>query len=272
MEIRTILTELIHNHILHSEPEKCEKLKGGTVSELYLLHAGSARYVLKLNEQKVTAAEAFFLDSYKGLALLPKLIFVDPANRYLVYSYLPGSTDYIPGKKKEMLETLAQELICNYGRADAGMGWGWADAPVDSWQEFLRLEIDEANKIIGPCLSEEDHEFASALADEVRPPDQPFLLHGDCGMHNFIFTGGELSGVIDPAPILGDPIYDCIDAFFSSPDELKKEIVDSAADCLRDETDRDNSALYKKAGIGLYLRIGTCMKHHPSDLPDYLKA
>ncbi|MGQ0514920.1 DUF7010 family protein, partial [Bacillus sp. D-CC] len=31
--------------------------------------------------------------------------------------------------------------------------------------------------------------------------NQPFLLHGDLGFHNFIFQGNELHGVIDPAKI-----------------------------------------------------------------------
>nr|WP_239587430.1 phosphotransferase [Bacillus pakistanensis] len=47
------------------------------------------------------------------------------------------------------------------------------------------------------------------------PSKGPFLLHGDCGVHNFVFKGGSLSGVIDPTPVLGEPLYDLLYAFCS---------------------------------------------------------
>jgi aminoglycoside phosphotransferase (APT) family kinase protein len=98
---------------------------------------------------------------------------------------------------------------------------------------------------------------------------EPYLLHGDCGVHNFIFQGGHLSGVIDPTPIIGDPLYDLIYAFCSSPDDLSKETIDFAVSYLLHK--RDNK-LYQDVIIGLYLRLGTCRKHHPNDFEEYLKA
>jgi len=62
---------------------------------------------------------------------------------------------------------------------------------------------------------------------------EPFLLHGDCGVHNFIFNDNQLSGVIDPSPITGDPLYDFIYAFCSSPDELSKETIDLVVSYLK---------------------------------------
>ena len=37
-----------------------------------------------------------------------------------------------------------------------------------------------------------------------------------------------LHGVIDPLPVLGDPIYDLIYAFCSTPEDVTKETIDYA--------------------------------------------
>ena len=39
--------------------------------------------------------------------------------------------------------------------------------------------------------------------------------------------------------------------------------------CVFHKTERD---LYEEIVIGLYLRIDTCLRHHPKDLEDYLAA
>ncbi len=97
-------------------------------------------------------------------------------------------------------------------------------------------------------------------------------MHGDCGVHNFIFNDGELFGVIDPIPVIGDPIYDLIYAFCSSPDDLTKETIDSAVSQLMIKKEKNIPFLYEEVIIGLYLRLGTCIKHHPHDFEEYLKA
>ncbi|WP_214607661.1 hypothetical protein, partial [Mycobacterium tuberculosis] len=57
-----------------------------------------------------------------------------------------------------------------------------------------------------------------------------------------------------------------------SPDDLTKETIDLVLGQLRFETDTPISNFYKKVVIGLYLRVGTSVKHHPNDLNEYLKA
>lgn len=95
-------------------------------------------------------------------------------------------------------------------------------------------------------------------------------MHGDLGFHNFIFQENKLHGVIDPLPVLGDPIYDLIYAFCSTPEDLTKETIGYAMkQCVFHKNDRD---LYEEIVIGLYLRIDTCLRHHPKDLEDYLAA
>lgn len=272
MKIQKIISELIERNVIAAEPSEYKKLKGGTVSELYLLNIEGTKYVLKLNDPEVTGPEALFLDTYKEGELLPKLLFVDQSGNYIVYSFIDGSTVYEGGNKKEILKALVEELINKYKTASPESGWGWADSPVTSWQNFLRNEINNAHKVIGSQMDETDHQLVIKIVEKIGIDTEAFLLHGDCGFHNFIFTDQELVGVIDPAPVIGDPIYDLVYAFCSSADDLTKETFDYATSYMKVGKEKEQSVLYENLLIGLYLRIALCSKHHPDDLPYYLEA
>jgi fructosamine-3-kinase len=276
MEINLIIQELLVTKILKSNPINYKQLSGGTVSQLYLLeYSDGSNYVVKQNEPQVIQSEAFFLTNYKDIALLPQLLFVETSNKYMVYSFIDGSTQFARKNKKEMLGALVQGLINNYRIVTDPPGWGWAEQPTQSWMNFLLDEILDANHVLESHLEEEDFNLVRNLVENPKRKSlttAPFLLHGDCGVHNFIFENGQLNGVIDPMPVIGDPLYDLIYAFCSSPDDLTKETIDFAVSQLNLKGYQINSFLYEDVVIGLYLRIRTCIIHHPDDFEDYLKA
>jgi fructosamine-3-kinase len=276
MNIKEIIKELIHNNIIQSITTQYEKLNGGTVSELYLLYnSDGTKYVVKLNEPQVLKSEANFLDCYKNLNLLPNLLFVEQSYNYIVYSFISGTTNLTGVNKQEMLKALVEGVLNNYKTVPNDIGYGYADELTDSWQVFLWNEIIEVNKILKSHLASDEYNFVLNVFENLKNNDierEPFLLHGDCGIHNFIFNAGQLEGVIDPTPVVGYPLYDLIYAFCSSPDDLTKETIDSAVSHLMIKGEKDNSILYEEVIIGLYLRLGACIKHHPNDFGEYLKA
>lgn len=272
MKIENIISELHKRNVIPAKPTGCEKLSGGTVSELYLLTVEGRKYVLKLNDPEVTQSEALYLEAYKEIKLTPKLLYVDPSFTYIVYSFIDGSTVLKGADKGEVLKGLAEGLLNQYQFAQPQSGWGWADAPSASWQDFFRNEIKEAQNVIGSRMEEAGHQLAAELVEKVGNDATPYLLHGDCGFHNFIFTEQGLAGVIDPAPVIGDPLYDFVYAFCSSADDLTKDTFDSAILYLKAAKDKEEAALYGNLLIGLYLRIASCSKHHPADLPLYFAA
>ena len=228
---------------------------------------------MKMNEPRMINPEAEFLTAYQHLDLLPKLVFVDPSYEFMVYAYIRGSTGHFYRNKKKVLRTLAAELINQY-QASSIESWGWQDAPVNSWAQFLSMEVHEATKILTPFLKKENLYAPAPLPlDSVqdRFSSKPYLIHGDCGIHNFIFQEDRLIGVIDPTPAFGFPHYDLIYAFFSSPVELTKDVLDSAISLLSSDLP-DSKQLYEEVLIGLYQRMSLSVKHHPADFPKYLEA
>lgn len=158
-----------------------------------------------------------FFNFIKNVPLLPLLIFVDPAYQYIVYEFLPGATTYSRKNKRDMLNLVVKNLINHYQSVASTNGWGWKDDLSVSWQDFLLKGILESETTLEEHLDIEDMKLVQRLAESSNriPSKGPFLLHGDCGVHNFVFKGGSLSGVIDPTPVLGEPLYDLLYAFCS---------------------------------------------------------
>ncbi|MBE7150758.1 phosphotransferase [Bacillus mycoides] len=267
MDIVVIAKQLVNEKIISHYPKWIKVLNGGTTSKVYLL---DGRYVVKLNESNVISEEAYFLCFYEGDTLFLKILYKDPLSRYIVYSFLEGITSCELGHKRSTLCKLVKEVINKYEIVPEAEGWGWKESPVQSWNEFLTENVMEAYENVRRYISEEEYRIVLKLANRDAGVNQPFLLHGDCGFHNFIFQENKLYGVIDPLPVLGDPLYDLIYAFCSTPEDVTKEAIDYVMkQCVFLKKNRD---LYEEIVIGLYLRIDTCLRHHPKDLEDYLVA
>lgn len=275
MDIKTVIDEITNIGISKTIVET-KQLSGGTTSKLYLLRdSENNKYVVKFNEPHVLKAESIYLAFYKDVDFLPDLLYTEPDDRYIVYSFVAGAVDYFRKNKKEMLQTLVEELINKYRYVEEPAGWGWADELTDSWQSFLLSRANESAKILKTHLEKEDHDYILDLiksTDRNREFTQPFLLHGDCGVHNFIFTEEKLTGVIDPTPVYGEPLYDLIYAFCSSPDDLTKETISSAASLLKAYENKNDRFLHEEVLIGMFFRMATCILHHPEDLKEYLIA
>lgn len=273
MDIIKVIEQLVVNKVIIDSPTTYKKLTGGTMSELYVIE-GNGPYVIKINEPKVIEEESYFLAFYEHESIFPKLLYVDPLYRYMVYSFIPGSVSCDTGNKKDILFTLVQKVIYTYKPAMKMDQWGWKEEPVASWQDFLLERVMEAHENVSAYVAEVDFQTVLKLVrslNRTRYCNQPFLLHGDCGFHNFICRENKLYGVIDPFPVLGDPIYDLIYAFCSTPEDLAKETIDEVVEKSVFHN-RARTILYEEIVIVLYCRLDACLRHHPEDLDVYLKA
>lgn len=269
MNIETVISELIRDAVITDGETSYRSLKGGTVSDVYLLESAGRKYVVKGNTEAVIRSEVDFLRYYEGLHMMPELLYTDALYQYIVYAFIEGEAEY-RGGKKEVLKILVSQLINHY-RPAKNNGWGWVDEPSDSWQDFQTKEVAYAHPIIGSHLEDEVHAFIANLSLHSTFKGSRYLLHGDCGMHNFIFSEGILHGVIDPTPVIGDPVYDLIYAFCSSPEDLTKETVLEGFQLLR-VGQAGEQELFEQILIALYIRLETCLRHHPEDFREYINA
>jgi streptomycin 6-kinase len=271
VKIQEIIQELHKQGVINHRCKGFKELSGGTSSLVFvLLEGNSPKYVVKLNNNLTIKYESEYLKFYSNIGLLPKLLYVDKEYIYLVYSFKSGQTKYERGNKRNILKPLVKSLINFYQPISTFYGYGYVDEPANSWTEFLIHRAMEAREVIATTLAEEDHIFVHSLINFMDVGELKYLLHGDCGMHNFLFSEGLLVGVIDPTPVIGEPLYDLIYAFCSSSDNLDIATIQNAVHLL------DSKFIYQRnlneeVLIGLYFRIATCIRHHPNDLKEYLK-
>ncbi|WP_240418412.1 aminoglycoside phosphotransferase family protein [Paenibacillus periandrae] len=274
-DINSIISSLHEKGILNNVDIVMNNKTGTTDGLVYILSEhNEVKYVLKIDHpQQITLSEQF-LYTYRHIGLVPTIIYTDPEKAYIVYSYIAGTTHYNRGLKIDWLTLLVKRFFNHYEKSLLTDQWGRLHKPIHSWREWNYRSLQDTRNNWGNLLSIEDYNRVKSIAEHISACEEHearFLLHGDAGVHNFVFHDNSLIGVIDPSPMIGPVLYDFTYAFCSSPDDLNLETLIAAYSSLNYEP-VERSRLIKEVIFQLYCRIGICIQHHPHDLEDYLKA
>ncbi|MDW0118802.1 phosphotransferase [Sporosarcina thermotolerans] len=270
------IAELRIKGFIGSEAEIKQLTSGTTDGQVYaVLENGSPSCIIKYDHPTNIGIVARFLESYKGIGMLPNLYDVDSDKKYFLYEYIEGTTHFNRGKKADWMKLLVEGMFNHYEKCNPQAPWGRVGGtPRQSWFEFNRISLEYAYENVGNLLPGDDYlrmkELAERLAtNEIK--EEKYYLHGDTGVHNFVFHQNQLVGVIDPDPLIGPLIYDFTYAFCSSPDDLDMETL-LASFALLKNVRMDTQRLIEEVVFQLYTRIGICKKAHPHDLEEYLQA
>lgn len=271
-DVNDIVRYLCDKGIIHGSTRISDKMNGTTDGLVYMLAANEElKYVLKIDNQASIALVEQLYQAYKESPLLPKLLYIDPSKVFVLYSYISGATHHNRGSKLRWMTLLVEQLLNHYELNHHTEKWGRLQLLRDSWHEFNERSLAGARNNIGSILPVEDYAQVKGLLESISEVGDKYFLHGDTGVHNFVFRNNELAGVIDPSPMVGPVIYDFTYAFCSSSDDLNLETLFAAYERLHDNT-MERPRLVKEVIFQLYCRIGICAKVHPHDLNDYLKA
>ncbi|MDX8360528.1 hypothetical protein [Cytobacillus sp. IB215316] len=251
---------------------------GTTNAVLYILYLNKKpKYVVKIDKPYLISSTVEFLQIYKEVRLLPDVVYKDVNKGFAIYSYIPGEThNYLSCSKLEWMAILIKELFNKYRRVERRVKWGRIHGiSRDSWSEFNIKSLEMAQSNIGVLLPYEEHKRVEILVDKLKTyenPEEKYYLHGDTGVHNFVYDRSELQGVIDPSPLIGPKIYDFTYAFCSSPDSLNLSTLLSSFALMTQDTPITKERLIDEFIFQLYTRIGVCIKVHAHDLSGYIEA
>lgn len=270
------VNSLFRHHQINDEIVQIERLSGTTAGFVLKLESKQDHtYILKFDNPNEIHLVEHLLNTYEDSILLPKVLLTAQDRSYFVYTFIEGTTHYNRGLKKNWLKILVKDLLNKYVEYKEESIWGRIEYPRQTWKEFNEISIEEARVNLGNILSIEDYNYvkwkAAQLFNNDAEQGKRFLLHGDTGVHNFVYNNSTLIGVIDPSPMVGPIIYDFLYAFCSSPDDITVETLFTASDIL-EQVRIEESRLIEEVIVQLYCRIGLSAKHHPSDLSDYMKA
>jgi len=276
-KINEIIDLLVNQGLINSEEIEIIKLTSGTTNgTLFTIKTPEIpKYVVKIDQPKLISTTEDFLRTYQDVTLLPNVLYTDEKKEFIVYSYVFGETHINRGSKLEWMTILIEELLNKYEKVNK-VSWGRVyGMQRNSWADFNRSSLEFAQKDIGDVLPSEDHKRVELLVNKLESyehQEEKYYLHGDAGVHNFVYRDNKLNGVIDPSPLIGPKMYDFTYAFCSSPDDLNVSTLLSAFSLLTQDDPFSKERLLEEVLFQLYTRIGVCIRVHPHDLSDYLKA
>ncbi|WP_172195812.1 hypothetical protein [Saccharibacillus qingshengii] len=255
---------------LREKPEREEEDK-----RTYLLTAdGKAKYALRMDTPENIAMSEQLHKAYPDSLLLPNVKYADPVKGYLVQPYVEGSAGNVTeerGSEKIWLPLIVTELLNRYETDEAGGKWGRLTEPCSSWSEFNERELSKARENLNGLQPAEDCERVALLLDPLSEAGGKFLLHGGMEARNLIFLKQELVGVIEPKPTVGPVLYDLVQAFCSTPDDLSLEVLFEAYSRLNEQT-AGQERLVQEALLRIYCRMGVCAAEQSAELDEYVAA
>ncbi len=273
-----IIDVLESEGMLRNAEIELKRMNSGTTRGVIytLLLENNPTYVIKIDDPKIISSTKDFLLAYKEISVIPDVIYADENDNYIVYTYIPGETHNNRGSKLDWMTILIRELFTKYKKINNDTSWGRVNGIHRStWSDFNYISFQLAHENIGNHLPNEDHRRVKELVEKLRDyhnKEEKYYLHGDTGIHNFVYYSNKLVGVIDPSPLIGPKIYDFTYALCSSPDSLNIETLLPLFALWKVNTPFTEERLIDEVIFQLYTRIGTCIKVHPQDLSSYMKA
>jgi hypothetical protein len=239
IDINNIIKNLHEKGLIDNTVIATHNKSGSTDGLVYILSEhNEAKYVLKIDSpQQIILAEQF-LHTYRRINLLPEIFYTDSAKAFIVCLYIAGTTHYNRGLKINWMTILVNELFNHYEKYLQLDKWGRLESPIQSWSEWNNRSLEDTRSDWGTLLSFEDYCRVKSIVDNISKSEGQgarYLLHGDAGVHNFVFDELSLVGIIDPSPMIGPLLYDFTYAFCSSPDDLNLETLMAAFTLLNHE-------------------------------------
>ncbi|CAM3521044.1 MULTISPECIES: hypothetical protein [Saccharibacillus] len=255
---------------LRDKPESEEDGK-----RTYLLTAdGKPKYALRMDTPENVAMSEQLYKAYPDSPLLPKLLYADAVKGYMVQPYVDGTAGEsreARGSKKAWLPLLVTELLNRYETDEAGGKWGRLTEPCSSWSEFNERELSKARENLNGLQPAEDCERVALLLEPLAEAGGKYLLHGHTDARNLVFRSKELVGVIEPRPTAGPVLYDLVQAFCSTPDDLSLEVLFEAYAQLTSQT-VDQERLVQEALLRVYCTMGVRAAERSAELDEYVAA
>jgi len=220
------------------------------------------KYLIKCsNEYDLNVYEAFLANEENKF--FQKLYYVNHELGYACLSFLPGKK-YDNSLDTDYYINTVYDITSNYKKIDYE-GFGYFNDDHKTWEEFLLSELDYSNSIV------KDEELDDSVVRDAikiisKYKAEPFLLHGDFGIHNFIINDNKLY-VIDPMGVVGDPLYDFYFAIFSDVDIYTKVDLNELLKFFEKDSE------YKRAMmvVQFYIRLCRTYKYAKEDYPTYIE-
>lgn len=221
------------------------------------------KYLVKTMDENTLRTQKEFLNFYNEIGEFQKIIFTNEALGYICFEFIEGE------KFKKNIKIYSKNIvknvydIVNKYKKYNNEYYGYLFEDEKSWYKFLEDEVRYSSKeIMDIVLMDKVNDALKNIENETV---DKYLIHGDFGTHNFLFSNGKIN-VIDPMPVVGDYLYDFYFALLSNNMIFKKLDLEYILEFF------DRNMEYKKNLfiIILYIRMSRAFKYNKESFEDYL--
>lgn len=256
----------INNHFINQSINKfllsineklssIEEMKNGTDSKVVLINN---KYIFKFHNTNTIKAEYQFFNSNNN-KLNEQIIYVDENFKYIIYRFIESGDKAF---NINQLLKIIKDYVYEYSDYTSN-GYGFLFEETSSWKEFLESEINDKKDFALSILTTLDYKkVITALNTLNNYTFNKKLMHGDFGLHNMLFLDNKLTGIIDPQPLIGDPLYDFIFFIFSASKISSLININDIYNLIPNEPKEKINAMIT---IILFGRIARCIKYNLKD-------
>ena len=267
-----IIKELRENKIVGESAYVANEHKGSTESVILEIRDEHKKIAVKVEKPFVTEKVTAFLLTYKNIDLFPNLLFTSKDKTFFAYDFLENELFHAKKLYSKTVLKIIDKIINKYIPSKESF-WGNFEWPKKTLCDFLQEEISWRKSDLDKILGEKEFNKINKLIliKFSKFTQAAYLVHGDLGVHNIIVKDYKISGVIDPFVSNSLPVLELFYLICSKPHSFSRQDINDFFQKLINKSGIKESDLPDLYRIGLYIRIGTCFKYHPEDLPQYLK-
>ena len=169
------------------------------------------KYLIKTIDKEELDNQIKFLEFYKDNKYFQDIIYVNKKLSFICFKYIKGLKIKDININPLIFIKKIYFITKSYKEIDSDF-YGYLNYKSNTSYEFLISEIEYAKDKI-PFI--DDSKVYHALNNLNKYKVCKYLLHGDFGVHNFLIDKNIIK-VIDPYPLVFDPLYDFYFACLSS--------------------------------------------------------
>ena len=266
-----IVKELIENKIVGKSAYVANTHKGSTESTILEIKDDCKKIAVKIEKHCIVKKATSFLLIYNNVDFFPNLLFVSHDKSFFAYDFLENELFHAKNLYAKTVLKIIDQVINKYIQSTDNF-WGNFEWPKVSLKDFLQEEISWRKSTLDKILGKNEFTKIETLVKKIFSnfSQKPYLVHGDLGAHNIIVKDRKISGVIDPFVTNSIPVLELFYLICSRPHSFSIEDINNFFQKIKNKSGIRKSDLPDLYRIILYIRIGTCSKYHPEDLPRYI--
>ena len=242
---------------LNIKIENITSFNDGTTNSL--VFSINNKYLIKMMSKEELLNQKIFFDLYYDNKYFQKVIYYNEELNYICFNFIEG-VKFKNNYDSNLALNEIYNITSSYKKYKSDY-YGYFDYPCKTAYDFLLSEVEYAKEKIEFI---DNSKVYSSLNYFKNIKVSKYLLHGDFGVHNFIVSNNSIK-VIDPMPLVFDPLYDFYFASLSSTFSFKNIKM------ILDYYDRDIDYKKNLFIIVFYIRMSRAFVYDKEHFNDYLE-